>query len=97
MAISRYSQTPRLNFGSMFGTSDTVSKVRFGIKTGQIGVSVIVLKEIIRLDVLAGQQYGDGKYYWLIAAASNIGWSLQVPPNTRIVIPDLQQALRFLG
>jgi len=46
---------------------------------------------------LAGQYYGDGKYYWLIAAASNIGWCTQIPPNTRIVIPDLQQALQFLG
>lgn len=97
MATSRYLLTPRVNFNAQYGTSDTVSKIRAAIASNQIEVSVIFLKEIIRLDVLAGQYYGDGKYYWLISAASNIGWSLQIPPNTRIVIPNLQQALQFLG
>lgn len=97
MATSRYILTPRINFNFQYGTSDTVSRIRSAIADNLIDVRVIFLKEIIRLDVLAGQYYGDGKYYWLIAAASNIGWSLQIPPNTRIVIPDLQQALQFLG
>lgn len=97
MAISRYTQAPRMNFGAQYGTSDTVSKIRGAVQSGQIQTTVIFLKEFIRLDVLAGQYYGDAKYYWLISCCSNIGWSLQIPPNTRIVIPDLQQALRFLG
>lgn len=97
MAISRYAQAPRMNFGAQYGTSDTISKIRAGVQSGQIPTTVIFLKEIIRLDVLAGQYYGDAKYYWLIASASSVGWSLQIPPNTRIVIPDLQQALRYLG
>ena len=97
MATSRYLLTPKLDFNFQYGTSDTVANIRSAIANGQIGYEVIILKEIIRLDVLAGQYYGDGKYYWLIAAASNIGWSLQIPPNTRIVIPNLQQALQFLG
>ena len=97
MAISRYSQTPRLNLGSLFGTSETVSRIRAGIRSGKINFQVLFLKETIRLDVLAGQYYQDARYYWIISAASDIGWSLQVPPNTRIIIPDLQQALRFIG
>lgn len=86
-----------MNFGAQYGTSDTISKIRAGVQSGQIPTTVIFLKEIIRLDVLAGQYYGDAKYYWIIASASSVGWSLQIPPNTRIVIPDLQQALRYLG
>lgn len=97
MATSRYSVTPKINFGFQYGTSDSVSKIRTAIASGNIQCEVIFLKEIIRLDVLAGQYYGDGRYYWVIAAASNIGFSLQVPPNTRIVIPNLQQTLQFLG
>ena len=97
MAISRYTQAPRMNFGAQYGTSDTISKIRAGVQSGEIPTTVIFLKEIIRLDVLAGQYYGDAKYYWIIASASSVGWSLQIPPNTRIVIPDLQQALRYLG
>jgi hypothetical protein len=97
MATSRYLLTPKLDFNFQYGTSETVANIRNAIANGLISSEVIILKEIIRLDVLAGQYYGDGKYYWLIAAASNIGWSLQVPPNTRIVIPNLQQTLQFLG
>ncbi len=96
-AISRYSQTPRLEFGFRYGTSDTVQKIRAAIKAGRIQTTVIFLQEVIRLDVLAGQYYGDGRYHWLIAAASDIGWGLQLKPNTRIVIPNLQQALGYLG
>lgn len=97
MPISRYSITPKINFGGQYGTSDTVSKIRNGISNGSISSQTIYLQEIIRLDVLAGKYYNDARYYWLIAAASNIGWSVQIPPNTQIVIPDLQQALRVLG
>lgn len=97
MAISRYSLSPRINFAFQYGTSDSITLIRSNIASGNISTQVIFLKETIRLDVLAGQYYGDGKYYWLIAAGSNIGWSLQIPPNTRIVIPNLEQALRYLG
>jgi hypothetical protein len=97
MAVSRYSTTPRVNFGVQYGTSESVSKIRAAVASGAIRTTVIYLKEVIRLDVLAGQYYGDGRYYWLIAAASSIGWAPQCPVNTRIVIPDLEQALRYLG
>lgn len=97
MATSRYIVTPKINFGFQYGTSDTIARIRSAIASEKIQCTVIFLKEIIRLDVLAGQYYGDGRYYWIIAAASNIGFSLQVPPNTRIVIPDLQQSLQYLG
>lgn len=97
MATSRYIITPKINFAFQYGTSDTIAKIRAAIANGNIQCTVIFLKEIIRLDVLAGQYYGDGRYYWIIAAASNIGFALQVPPNTRIVIPDLQQSLQYLG
>ena len=97
MAISRYSLTSRLNFGFQYGTSETVNKIRSAVNSGLIQTETIILQEIVRLDVLAGKIYGDGRYYWLIAAASDIGWALQVPPNTRIVVPNLEQSLRYLG
>jgi hypothetical protein len=45
------------------------------------------MKEDARLDVMAGREYGDASLWWVIAAASNIGWGLQVPAGTRILIP----------
>jgi hypothetical protein len=97
MIVGRYSATPLIDFGSNYGTSDSIANIRAAIANGTISTTTIFLKETIRLDVLAGQYYGDARYYWLISAASNVGWSLQIPPNTQIVIPDLQQALRYLG
>jgi len=40
-----------------------------------------------RLDTLAAQAYGSGIYWWIIAAASGIGWAPQVPPGTLLIIP----------
>lgn len=96
-AVSRYTITPRIAFGKQYGTSNTIANIRSAIKEGKIQTTTIFLKEAIRLDVLAGQYYNDGRYGWLIAAASEIGWMPQTPPNTRIVIPDLEQSLRYLG
>ena len=43
-----------------------------------------------RLDTLAGTIYGDARYWWVLAAASDIGWCLQIPPGTLINIIDLR-------
>jgi len=36
---------------------------------------------------LAGAIYQSSTYWWVIAAASGIGWGLQVPPGTVLRIP----------
>jgi hypothetical protein len=41
--------------------------------------------------------YGNGRYAWIIAAASDIGWMLQVPPGTYIRVPDFEQVARLVG
>ena len=40
-----------------------------------------------RFDILAQTYYGDSNLWWIIAAASGIGWGLQCPPGTVIRIP----------
>ena len=50
--------------------------------------STRILKEGERLDQIAGVVYGDGTLWWVIAAASGIGWAMQLPPGTRLRIPD---------
>ena len=55
-------------------------------------------KQAERLDVIAGDYYGDGTFWWVIAAASGIGWSLQVPPGTYLAIPkSLSSIYKLLG
>ena len=87
MAFSRYTQDGIIRNGTMFATAQAVSAIRQAIKENAIEVSETVFTEATRLDVLAGENYGDGTLWWVIAAASNIGWGLQVPPGTKIVIP----------
>ena len=57
----------------------------------------MILRERERLDVLAGQIYGDARYWWVLAAASDIGWGLQVPPGTLIRIPQLSDVINLIG
>jgi nucleoid-associated protein YgaU len=56
---------------------------------GTLSYSQTITTGAQRLDTIAGREYGDGRYWWIIAAASNIGWGLQVPPGTIIKIPQL--------
>jgi len=95
--MKRYGRTPVIGLGYRYGTSFALPAIRQNIKEGNIRYQQIVLQESNRLDILAGQYYGDGKLWWLIAAASDIGWTLQVPVGTIIKIPDLGDCSRYTG
>lgn len=98
MTTSRYTRTPRLNGGKTLGTPSAILAVRQAVSTGGIPSSSRVLQDAQRLDTLAGQVYGDGRYWWVIAAASGIGFAPQVPPGTRITIPDrIEDVLALVG
>lgn len=97
MAVSRYARTPILEFGKRFGTSRSIETVRRGIEAGTIRLTERTLQGDERLDVIAGREYGNGRYWWLIAAASNIGWAPQVPRGTFLRIPNLEDVLRLVG
>jgi nucleoid-associated protein YgaU len=89
MAFSRYSRTTKLNLGAQHGTSQAIVIIRSAIKNGEIGYKQMILRGAERLDTLAGSIYGDSRYWWVLAAASDIGWGMQVPPGTTITIPDI--------
>jgi hypothetical protein len=97
MTISRYSRTPTLDLGQRYGTSRAIPTIRRGIENGTITFTERTMAENMRLDVLAADEYGDGRYWWIIAAASNIGWAPQVPPGTYVRIPNLAEVLRVVG
>ena len=87
MQISRYSNDAILRNGTLKGTSRAMRRIRSMMEAGQIDYSIITTKEGQRLDSIAGATYGDGRLWWIIAAASGIGWVWQVPPGTRLKIP----------
>lgn len=84
--------------GEKFGTSSTVQEIRTAIKNGLISRGKkLILTGNQRLDVVALDEYGDGRYWWIIAAASDIGWGMQVPPGTILYVPLLNDVLRFVA
>lgn len=92
----RYDRTPLLNLGTQYGTSEFVPQLRKAIASGLIRYNEHVLVGKERLDTLAAEFYGDSLKYDILAAASNIGNCLQVPPGTRIVVPNLDDIRAFL-
>jgi len=82
--------------GLQYGTSKVHVYIRDIVKNNLVTYRTEVIKGHERLDTLAGKYYDDGSLWWVIAAASNIGWGLQVPPNTIINIPDLAELSQLL-
>jgi len=97
MPFSRYNRTSILAFGSKYGTSDAIFAIRTAMANGVLATEEIYIRGTERLDTLAGSIYGDSRYWWILAAASDIGWGLQVPPGTIIKIPDLASVARLVG
>lgn len=89
MAVSRYTFAGQIDIDGTpaIKTNLFSSRVFRAVESGGINFNSHVLEEGERLDTLAFSVYGDSSYWWVIAAASGIGWSLQVPPGTFLRIP----------
>lgn len=96
MAFDRYASVDFIGFGDRQGTSRVHILVREAIKAKSVSFKTITLQGAERLDTVAGRYYGDGRYWWVIAAASDIGWGMQAPPGTVLNIPDLSQVARLV-
>lgn len=94
---SRYARTPLIDLARQYGTSFTPANIRSGIEAGLIPYTTMTLKGFQRLDTIAALNYNDGRLWWVIAAASNIGWGLQVPPGTFLRIPDINAITKLVG
>lgn len=97
MPFSRYVRTPVLSLGEQYGTTESIRIIRNAIKSGALPTRELVVHERQRLDTLAGALYGDGRYWWILAASSDIGWALQVPPGTIILVPELADIAQLVG
>ena len=84
--IKRYPMSLQIPI-NQFGTSRAIRVVRQLIKVGKLPFREMTLRESERLDILAGQEYGNTRLWWVIAAASDIGWGLQCPVGTYLRIP----------
>ena len=83
----RYTNDRTIKAGSTKATNKAAIKLRKEFEAGNISVRVIVIGNSLRLDQVAFQYMGDPSMWWTIAALSDIGWGMQLPPGTRIVVP----------
>lgn len=97
MALSRYVFANRINQGKGVSSIDTF-KVYNAVESGTLNYQTILLEEGQRLDHIAGIYYNNASLWWIIAASSGIGWSLQCPPGTVLRIPtNPQDVYRLLA
>lgn len=87
MLTTRYSEPS--NFKGGLQSARTVANIRARIQNGSLATTNRILKQGERLDNVAQEVYGDGRLWWVIAAASNIGWCWQVSEGTLLKIPAL--------
>lgn len=83
---SRYSFNPIIG-NRYFATSDMIRRVFNAVDEGSIPVEIVQIDATSRLDVIAFEAYGDSTLWWIIAAASGIGWPSQLAPGTYIRVP----------
>ena len=67
------------------------SFIRKAVVENRISFDVVYLKNGLRLDYYANEYYQDPTLWWVIAAASGIGWWLQVPDGTKLYIPNMSE------
>ena len=96
--VNRYARDSVIKAITQYGTARATRSLRRAQQGGSLRTKRYVLTGMERLDILAGRQYGDGRLWWVIAAASGIGWALQCPPGTVLYIPtDLAQIKAIVG
>ena len=98
MPLSRYQRAPRIRGGTLLGTSIAGNAIFRAVESGQMAIDIVFLRANQRLDQVAFDRYGDGRLWWVIAAASGIGWAPQCPEGTVLQIPtDLKQVENLIG
>ena len=94
MALARYNRDRYIRGGRLRQTASTIRIIRDLMINGKLATRTYVCKENERLDHLAAKFLGDSRDWWVLAATSGIGWGLQVPPGTRILIPRSMTVIR---
>ena len=83
--MRRYRKDRPIRGGRMLATASGMSNVRRAVRSGTLVTTKYTSKEGDRLDNLAAIYLGDSRLWWVLAATSGIGWSLQLPPGLSLI------------
>ena len=96
--MRRYGKTSLIKGGKQYGTAFGCNSLYHACRKGLINTKIVVSRQGQRLDILAALNYGNAQLWWVIAAASGVGWGLQIPPGTLVKIPtNLEQVNMYVG
>ena len=96
--MRRYNRTTTVRGGKQYGTATACNAIYHACRNGTIPTTIRTTLEGERLDILAGKLYGNSSLWWVIAAASGMGWALQVPAKSVLRIPtDLEAISMYVG
>ena len=97
MAIGRYTFAKRIRKGQGLSNPRASAKIFKACEAGFIPCTTVRLTGGQRLDVIAFETYGDASFWWIIAAASGIGYCLQASHGAIIRIPtNLSDVIRLV-
>jgi len=97
MATSRYITDKVFGVGTFYGTANFTSIIRAAVASGELRTEQMLIRGRQRLDTLAGQLFENSELWWILAATSDIGWGLQLPPGTILRVPSLPDVIDLLG
>ena len=84
--------------GGKLSTAKAVRTIRRAHELGFLTTRDIILTESERLEHVVDEYLGDSGLWWVLAALSNIGWAMQLPPGTIIKIPqDIGKIATLVG
>lgn len=92
----RYSNDRIIKNGTTKETNRAAIRLRSAFESGQISTRVIIIGEALRLDHVAFQFLDDPSMWWAVAALSGIGWGMQLPAGTRLVVPTDKSQIEAL-
>lgn len=94
MVTSRYNNSSILD-GKYYETLDNYRFLYDMVWDGRIKSKTIQTVMDQRLDHIAFDYYGDGRYWWVLAIVNGIGFMPQIRPGTELRIPSINDILGY--
>ena len=92
----RYRNDSVIKAGRSLASNRAAIRLRTAFENGNVSTRTLITGASTRLDHVAFKYLGDATLWWAVAALSNIGWGMQIAPNTRLVIPTSASQIQGL-
>ena len=92
----RYTNDRTIKNGTTRVSNRAAIRLRRAFDLGNINAVQVTIGESMRLDHVAFRYLGSASLWWAIAALSDIGWGMQLPAGTRLLVPTSREQIEAL-